>query len=502
MTEAYPKLANFEILSRLGEGGMGRVYLARHRGVFGFEKLLAVKVIQPQRSGLEDVRAMFLDEARLVAQLIHPAIAQVYDCGEADDGSLYLVMEYVPGVSVSQILTSGRKLPPVISASIAAAVCRGLHAAHEAKDVDGASLNVVHRDVTPSNLVVTFGGQVKILDFGIALMQQRTAPVTSVGQIRGKPTYLSPEQLEGEPIDRRTDIYSLSIVLHELLTVKKLFTLDDWLSRSNGTQAPKNWKEIASSVKAPSAITGPLPSGLDEVVMRGLAVAPSERYQDAREMALELEAIVARDGGETFAAFVERELAQEGATHETKLRSLLKGGTSDVPAPSRPATLDDHAPPHEREVPTEPAADLERRRSVVEERREPATVVGPVPARRRAGLGVAIAAVAVAGLGAALFLGRTEPPPPKPAVADRREPKPQPVREEPAFMPTRVVEVPPVSIEPAKPEVDPEPKPDVPRVPRAKKRVKAERRREDAPKERDRSGESQPVPDDGIITEW
>lgn len=352
MSATHPSLPNFEILTNLGAGGMGRVFLARHRGAYGFEKLLAVKVIHPDRHEQENLRAMFLDEARLVAQLDHPAIAQVYDFGEADD-ALYLVMEFVPGVSISNLLMEERALPPLICASMAAAVCRGLHAAHEAKDVQGRPLNVVHRDVTPSNLVLTFGGQMKILDFGIALMRERSAPVTNVGQIRGKPTYLSPEQFSADPIDRRTDLYSLSIVLHELLTGKKLFTMDAYL-RAGIHEAPKNFKELAERVQAPSEVLeADLPSGLDEVVMRGLAVDPNDRFPDARAMAVELEALIERHGCETLESYVERELAGHREAHEERMRTLLAGADLSAPAAEHPGTLEDVSTAPEPEIATE-----------------------------------------------------------------------------------------------------------------------------------------------------
>jgi eukaryotic-like serine/threonine-protein kinase len=474
MAEAFPNIPNFDVLTRLGSGGMGRVYLAKHRGAYGFEKLIAVKVIHPERGQHEGLRAMFLDEARLVAQLHHPAIAQVYDFGESE-GALYLVMEHVAGVSLSEILIDGARLPPLICASIFAAVCRGLHAAHEAKDVQGRALNVVHRDVTPSNLVLTFGGQMKILDFGIALMRHRSAPITTAGQIRGKPTYYSPEQIEGEPIDRRTDIYSLSIVLHEILTGQKLFSLDEFVGRP---AAPKNWKTIAAKVQPPSALVGELPEGLDRIVMKGLAVEPSDRYPDARSMAVELEAIIEREGCETLASFVERHFDSHREKHEAQMRTILGGTPAEVPPlDQHPGTLDDADPPPVPEDPTQPG-ELEPPIEVPEK----ATLVAKPPAAPRSKLLALMigssAAIAFAALAWLAFASEAPPPPAPPPVAQEATAPPPP---------PRVVEIPPTPIDAI--EQPPE-------------RSRKTRPKKTPPPKKPAKKISKPVSSDGIIEEW
>lgn len=499
----HPKIPNFEVLTNLGAGGMGRVFLARHRGAYGFEKLLAVKVIHPDRREQQNLRAMFLDEARLVAQLDHPAIAQVYDFGEADD-ALYLVMEFVPGVSISQLLTEVRPVPPLICASMVAAVCRGLHAAHEAKDVQGRPLNVVHRDVTPSNLVLTFGGQMKVLDFGIALMRERSAPVTNVGQIRGKPTYLSPEQFSGDPIDRRTDLYSLAIVLHELLTQKKLFTIDEYL-RAGVHEAPKNFKDIAEDVEPPSKVLGlDLPSGLDEAVMRALAVNPDNRFQDARAMAVELEALIERHGCETLESYVERELARYREAHEDRMRTLLAGAASVAAVTDHPSTLENAGALPEPEIATEvgpaPVVDTSELEAAT-------TVVGAPPANARKSRMPWLlvgAALATTGVAAFLLLGpgpqeqkaTAANPPPKqvePTKAEAMTPPPEtpePKRAEAA----RVVRTEPVRLVKPAPQ---EPEIEAPAPKRQRRRRAPARPARRAPRKKPKA-----IPKDGIITEW
>ena len=203
-----------EILARLSTGGMGEVLLGRRHGALGFEKLCAVKTIRGDLTSRADFRAMFLDEARLVARLDHPSIAQVYDFGE-EGSTLYLAMEYVPGVPLSQLLKAGRApFPPSIAARMIADVLRGLHYAHEVTDVSGQPLGVVHRDVSPQNIILTFEGRMKILDFGIAITKDREAPDTAVGVLKGKPSYMAPEHLRGGAVDRRADVFSASVVIN------------------------------------------------------------------------------------------------------------------------------------------------------------------------------------------------------------------------------------------------------------------------------------------------
>lgn len=302
-----------ELLGRLSAGGMGEVLLARRRGAHGFEKLIAVKTIRGDLVRRDDIRRMFLDEAKLMARLDHPAIAQVYDFGEEKE-TLYLAMEYVPGVVLSKLMKmkpSG--LPPSVAARIASEVCRGLHAAHELADAEGKLLHVVHRDVSPHNLMITFDGKVKILDFGIAIRRGREAPETELGVVKGKATYVAPEQLAQQKVDRRSDIYAVAVVLHEMLTGKKLFS---------GTGNPVVDTEERRNIPPPSKLGANIPPAFDELVMKGLALDPGARYQDAREFALAIERSTAFAGGETVEEFAAHELAAEKANHRIRLAAL------------------------------------------------------------------------------------------------------------------------------------------------------------------------------------
>ncbi|HKE18528.1 MAG TPA: protein kinase [Kofleriaceae bacterium] len=311
-------LGGHEVLYQIKAGGMGEVLLARRVGPSGFERLVALKIIRSELRDHDPLRRMFLDEAQLLARVSHPAIAQIYDFGE-DGGVLYLAMEYVTGVSFRDLV--GLSPPPAVSARAMAEVCRALHAAHELTDLAGNPLVVVHRDVSPDNLMLTFDGQVKVLDFGIALMRGRQAPVTEYGTIKGKPPYLSPEQIKNLPVDRRTDVFAASAVLHELLTGRQVFDGESVYAIAHAIQH----QEIAP----PSTVAGPLPPGLDAAVMVGLERDPERRWQTAELLARALDEVVAAAGGESLAEYAARQLADEHRRHRAWLRAVLeKRGTA------------------------------------------------------------------------------------------------------------------------------------------------------------------------------
>ncbi|HRC56838.1 MAG TPA: serine/threonine-protein kinase, partial [Kofleriaceae bacterium] len=217
------RVGAYEVLYELRSGGMGSVLLARRRGPGSFEKLVAIKTIRADLAAAKQVRAMFLDEAAILARLGHPAVATVHDFGE-EGGNLYLVMEYVAGVALHAV--TDRRPPAPITARIIAEAARGIHAAHELRDLQGALLGVVHRDISPDNVLLGFDGRVKVIDFGIALIKGRQAPVTEMGMLKGKPPYMSPEQIKNEAIDRRSDVFALGAVLWEMLVGEPLFQGD------------------------------------------------------------------------------------------------------------------------------------------------------------------------------------------------------------------------------------------------------------------------------------
>lgn len=315
------KLGAYEILHELSSGGMGSVLLGRRRGPGAFEQLVAIKTIKPEYARAAHVRAMFLDEAAILARLTHPGIATVHDFGD-EDGALYMVMEYVAGNSFRSLIDG--PMPPAVAARAVVEACRGLHAAHEVRDTSGALLGVVHRDISPDNLMLGFDGHVKVIDFGIALVKNRQAPVTEFGTVKGKPPYMSPEQIKNEPIDRRSDIFSLGVVLYEMLTGRALFDGDSIYAIARAVEH--------QPIAPPSAVTNTsMPAGLDAVVMRALDRDLTKRTPTAARFAEELERVIGAAGDETLESWAERELASAREAHRQWIAGVVAG--RDAPKP-------------------------------------------------------------------------------------------------------------------------------------------------------------------------
>ncbi len=313
MTAPRTLLGDSEVLHAIKSGGMGDVLLARRRGAGGFEQLCAVKTIRGELAAAPVARTMFLDEAKLLARLTHPGIAQILDFGE-QDGTLYMIMEYVPGQHFRRF--GERRPPPAIVCAAMAAACRGLHAAHELRDLgDGHLLGVVHRDVSPDNLMLGFDARVKVLDFGIALVKGRQAPVTEFGVLKGKPPYMSPEQVKNQALDRRADVFSTCVVLHELLSGEALFRGDSIYAIARAVEHQE--------ILPPSHWCGPLPRDLDDVVMAGLERDRDRRLATAAALAEVLERIASAEAKESLESWADRELAGEREQHRVWLARIL-----------------------------------------------------------------------------------------------------------------------------------------------------------------------------------
>jgi len=263
---------------------MAEVFLARDRGIRGFEKLVVVKRILEQRRDDAQAVRMFLDEARLMAALDHPNIVHVHEVGRAR-GGYFFVMEYVRGADVRTIQRASARtavrVPLPLALGLVAEAAAGLHHAHEKRGPDGAPLAIVHRDVSPSNILVSFGGAVKVADFGIAKWAKQESE-TRTGGLKGKLTYMSPEQCRGEPLDRRSDVFSLGVVLYELCTGTRLY------------QGPGDFdilNQIVTQDAPPPSLRWPdCPSALERVILRALARVRDQRYGTARELAAALQA--------------------------------------------------------------------------------------------------------------------------------------------------------------------------------------------------------------------
>ncbi|HEU0035512.1 MAG TPA: protein kinase [Kofleriaceae bacterium] len=276
-------LGRYELVATIGEGGMARVILARQRGPAGFEKVVVIKVIHPRMSDDRSAIGMLLDEARVAAQISHQHVVQTYELGEVE-GTFYIVMEYLAGESLHRVLKTaaiGPALDPRMAARIIASAADGLHAAHEQCDLYGRNLGVVHRDVSPGNIVVLYNGGVKVVDFGIAKTQDRVSNTTQHGQLKGKYAYMSPEQIRNEPLDRRSDVFSLGVVLWEALALRRLF---------HAETIPGTLMQILSTERVPPSMYRPeIPQALDAITLKALAPDPRDRFQTAAEMKRALE---------------------------------------------------------------------------------------------------------------------------------------------------------------------------------------------------------------------
>ena len=322
MVKPPSQLADFEILHRLGAGGMAEVFLAKKRGAEGTYKLLVVKRILPAHGASRRFRSMFVEEAQLATRLNHPNIVQVYEFSDHGEEGLVLSMEYVEGFDLGRVISAARqqgaRIPPLVAAFIVAEAAKGLHYAHERKDERGAPLAIVHRDISPQNILVSYEGAVKIADFGIAWASLfRDEP----GVLKGKIGYMSPEQARRERVDRRSDIYALGVVLYELFTLRSPFgKLDDdalYEAVQRGDFLP------------PSAHVPDLPPELDAIAQKALSLRADDRFQTARDMA----------GAIARALLARQELVDNASVEQTL--AMLVGRDLAAPAASdaQPRTL-------------------------------------------------------------------------------------------------------------------------------------------------------------------
>jgi len=282
------RVGRYEVISHLATGGMAQIYLARQSGLGAFERHVVLKTILRERASDQRFVTMFLDEAKLAATLNHQNIAQVYEVDQAD-GNYFMAMEYVHGENARAILEhtlrKGWTIPLELAVMIVSGAAAGLHHAHERKGKQGQPLNIVHRDVSPANIMVGYDGSVKVLDFGIAKAEER-ATKTVGGTIKGKYGYMSPEQCKGKPIDRRSDIFALGICLYELTTLRRAFKGNDDFETMK--------RIVAGDVILPSVAVAGYPRELEAIILTALANDPNARFQTAQEMTEALDAFTVR----------------------------------------------------------------------------------------------------------------------------------------------------------------------------------------------------------------
>lgn len=318
-------IGRYEVVGRLAVGGMAEILLGRLRGPSGFERAVVIKRILAHLAEQPAFVDMFLDEARLAARIQHRNVVQVHELGQ-DGKNLFLTMEYLEGENAAGMVRRSLVLEKDIGAAMCAFVvaeaCAGLHAAHELKDPEGRPLALVHRDISPQNIFVTYGGGVRVLDFGIAKAADRTAH-TEVGQLKGKFEYMAPEQCRGKPIDRRADIFALGIVLYELLTRRRLFKRDTKLGVLEAV--------CRETPVPPSKVIEGCPEALDRVTMKALSKSADERYATAAEMRRDLMAVVRemlgpQDPEEVLVAMMQQLFADRIAEKNEMLRKVRAGG--------------------------------------------------------------------------------------------------------------------------------------------------------------------------------
>ena len=270
------------LYDEIGAGGMATVQLGRLRGAGGFMRTVAIKRLHPALVRDPEIVSMLIDEARLAARIQHPNVVQTLDV-VVEQRELFIVMEYIHGESLSQLMRlyhqANQRMPFWIVAAMLVDVLHGLHAAHETKDEQGRCLDLVHRDISPQNILVGADGLTRVLDFGIA-QSRDSLHVSQLGTLRGKFSYVSPEQIAEAHVGKQADIYSASVVLWECLTGKRLF-------RGESPEAILT-RVLSGNVAAPSQVVPELPTAFDAVVLRGLARNPADRFESAQAMAVEL----------------------------------------------------------------------------------------------------------------------------------------------------------------------------------------------------------------------
>ena len=323
-------LGKYQLIRRLATGGMAELFLARATALHGFEKLVVLKRILPQHAESEDFIRMFLAEARLAATLHHPNIVQVYDIGE-EQGAYFFTMEYVQGQDLRKLVRAARKksvpIPIEHVLHIIAGVAAGLNHAHEKVGRDGQPLGIVHRDVSPSNVLVTYEGGVKIVDFGIA--KAATAQVNTIaGTLKGKIPYMSPEQCRGEGVDRRSDIFSIGTLLWEMTTGSRLFAGDNEFAILN--------RVAKGDVPPPSSIRPDYPPELEAIVMRALQADPTQRYETALDMQIDLEDFAREARLPVSSARMSKFMRELFAEEIQKANQQLQNDTEDVQTMPQP----------------------------------------------------------------------------------------------------------------------------------------------------------------------
>ena len=333
------RLDRFELIAELASGGMATVFLARLSGVAGFQRLVAIKRLHPHLAREPEFVEMFLDEARLAARIHHPNVVPIQEVGESDHG-YYLVMDYIEGDTLARVLAkaakTNSKVPYGVTIRILLDTLAGLHAAHEMKDDHGEPLHIVHRDVSPQNILVGVDGVARVVDFGVARAATRLSTTRS-GQLKGKLAYMAPEQARGAGVDRRADLFACGIVLWEALATKRLFKGDGEAETLN--------RVLYEPIATPSSVRPDVPKALEDICMKALSRDVDQRFATAQDFGDELEKAAralgsvgsVRDVADCLQEVIGVDLTQQrDAVRAWLARSEPSGSTGSGPR-SRPA---------------------------------------------------------------------------------------------------------------------------------------------------------------------
>ncbi len=334
------RIGRYEVGASIAAGGMATVYLARMSGPQGFEKLVALKRVHPHLAQEPAFVEMFLDEANIASRIQHPNVCQVFDFGSEND-DYFIAMEFLVGETLSKVqravahseLLHHARRPYVLTRLIVDA-CEGLHAAHELRGRDGELMNVVHRDISPQNVFITFDGNAKIVDFGIASASDRLHQ-TSSGTVKGKFAYMAPEQANGKGVDRRSDVWALGVVLWELLAFRRLFRRD--------TPGQSLAALLHDEIIPPSQVSPLAPPELDAIVLRALERDPDKRYPTARELGRDLLRTTGRLGDPVDRAEVEEwmeTLFPDGKRRHEMMLETARWGAAEATELSEPSVSD------------------------------------------------------------------------------------------------------------------------------------------------------------------
>lgn len=331
------RLDRYELLCPLAHGGMAAVWLARFGGRRGFERLVVVKMILPEYASDSRFQEMFLDEARIASRIEHANVARILDVGERDENTTYIVMEWVDGDSLSKVIRAARRkkqrIPPGVALRICADAAAGIHAAHVLRDRDGQPLGVVHRDVSPQNILISNAGSTVIIDFGVAKARDRVSQNTIVGQLKGKIRYMAPEQARGLDIDHRADVWAIGVILHELFAGESPY---------DGPNEVAMLHKLTSGAP-PAPLPVHVPEAVRAVVARALASDPDQRYATALELNLALESAMVEIGEATSAVGVgnytthllaERKQSRKRAVEAALAEANAREPRSDSGAPA------------------------------------------------------------------------------------------------------------------------------------------------------------------------